>query len=78
MDKYMPLYKCQLCGAKIATGSPTEVPQDKLPTLLAHVVVQQQYLGTDMCPAPMHIPHKCPDGSAGLASFVGFGKIDKK
>ena len=75
MGKYVALYKCPLCEAKLTPGSPTEVPPDKLPSLLAHVVTQQQFLGSQLYNAPMHIPHKCKDGSAGLAYFAGFVKI---
>ena len=76
MDKYIPMYRCQLCGEKIAIGSPAEVPYNKLPELLAQVVKQQRFQGTALCHAPMHIVHKCADRSCGLAAFAGFGKLD--
>lgn len=75
MGKYVALYKCPLCGEQLAPGSPTEIPHDKLPELLAAVVKQQLFLGSPLYNAPMHIPHKCKDSSAGLAYFAGFAKI---
>ena len=75
MAKYIALYKCPLCGVQFTPGSPTEVPPDKLPQLLARVVSNQRFLGTQLYNAPMHVPHKCKDGSAGLAYFAGFSKI---
>lgn len=76
MSKYAARYRCQLCGQLIHYGNPAEVPYDKLPELLGQVVKQQAFLGTSLYQAPMQIPHKCADGSGGLAYFVGFKKLD--
>lgn len=76
MSKYIPRYVCQMCGKVIHFGTQAEVPDDKIPSLLAQVVGQQILLGTIHYKAPMHIPHKCADGSGGLAYFVGFKKLD--
>lgn len=75
MPKYVPLYRCQMCGAVMLHGNPTEVPYDKIPELIAQVVKNQRFIGTALYQAPMHIPHKCADGSGGLAAFAGFKKI---
>lgn len=75
MSKYIALYKCQMCGQQIQYGGEAEVPYDKLPELLAAVIKQQRFIGSVFYQAPMHIPHKCADGSGGLACFVGFKKI---
>lgn len=75
MPKYVTTYRCQLCGQILHPGNPTEVPPDQIPKLLARVVSNQKFLGTQLYTAPMHIPHKCADGSGGLAAFVGFKKI---
>lgn len=75
MAKYYATYKCPLCGTIIQYGVPREVPYEKLPELLGKVIRNQQFQGNPyLYEAPMHIPHKCADGSAGLAYFAGFHK----
>lgn len=75
MAKYYATYKCPLCGTLIYYGEPSEVPYDKLPELLGKVINNQRFQGHPILhQAPMHIPHKCKDGSAGLAQFAGFRK----
>lgn len=75
MAKYEVRYRCQMCGQEFRQGNPTEVPDDHIPRLLARVVTNQQFIGTPLYQAPQYIPHKCPDGSGGLAAFIGFKKI---
>ena len=75
MAKYIAVFNCPLCGERLAPGSPAEIPPDKLPSLLGRVVANQQFLGTSLNNTPMHLPHKCKDGNAGLAYFAGFVKI---
>lgn len=73
MSKYRAVYKCQLCEDMFCTGEPREIPYNELPRLLGAVVRNQQFVGNPyLHQAPMHIPHKCRDGSAGLAQFAGF------
>lgn len=70
--KYKPIYKCPLCNQLIGYGNAVDVPNDMLPELLAAFVKNQQFAGHPILhKAPMHIPHKCKDGGAGLASFAG-------
>ena len=76
MSKYAAIYRCQLCGQILHTGNSTEVPSEQIPDLLAQVIKQQRFLGTPFYQAPMHIRHKCEDGSGGLACFIGFKKLD--
>ena len=75
MARYEVRYRCQLCGQVFRTGNQTEVTEAQIPKLLARVVTNQQFIGTALYQAPQYIPHKCPDGSGGLASFIGFKKI---
>lgn len=75
MAKYVAVYKCPLCEMILTAAPPAEVPYDMLPELLAAVIKQQKFMGSPLCPAPMHIPHKCENGSAGLAYFAGFAKV---
>ena len=50
-----------------------EIPYDELPILLGNVIRNQKFAGNPyLYQAPMHIPHKCRDGSVGLAQFAGF------
>lgn len=72
--KYRPVYKCLLCGQMISHKKESiEIPYDKLPELLGRVVRNQQFIGNPyLYEAPMQIPHKCDDGSAGFAQFAGF------
>lgn len=73
MPKYYPTYKCLLCGTILHVGEPKEIPYDQLPELLGKIVRNQQFAGNPyLYQAPMHVPCKCKDGSAGLAVFAGF------
>ncbi len=73
MSKYRAIYKCPLCGRSLTTGNPTEIPADGLPDLLGAVVRSQQFASNPYLNVPpMQIPHRCQDGSAGLAQFAGF------
>jgi hypothetical protein len=54
-------------------GEPTNVPLNKLPELLAQVIKSQRFaMNPYLNVPPMQIPHKCADGSVGLAQFSGF------
>lgn len=75
MKKYRAVYKCLLCGALLRHGQEQEVPYDKLPELCAMVVKNQQFVGTMFYRAPLQIPHKCKDGSCGMAHFAGFQEV---
>lgn len=73
--KYYAVYKCPLCGTLMATPKAIELEYDDLPKLLGKIVRNQQFAGHPVLhEAPMHLPHKCADGNAGLAQFAGFIK----
>ena len=73
MSKYCAVYKCPLCGNILKYGEPTEIPYDALPKVLARVVSNQIYAGDPyLYKAPLHVPHYCPNGNAGLTLFAGF------
>lgn len=75
MSKYTAVYKCSICGEMIAAGNPQEIPSDQIPVALAKVVKSHSFAGHPYINGiPMQIPHKCPDGSGGLAYFAGFKK----
>lgn len=75
MAKYQAAYKCPLCGRLFRWGDPVEIPYNKLPELLAMVIKNQRFVGTQFYTAPMQLPCNCPDGSAGMAHFAGFRKV---
>ena len=75
MAKYAARYKCQLCGQLINYGNAVEMDYNQIPDVLSQVVKNQRFIGTSLYQAPMHIPHKCSDGSGGLACFCGLKKI---
>lgn len=75
MPKHIPMYRCQMCGQLLHHGNPTEVPPEAIPKLLAQVVTNQKFIGTALYIAPQYLPHPCADGSGGLATFIGFKKI---
>lgn len=78
MPKYYAIYKCPLCGTLLKTTENTiEIPYDELPKLLGKYIRTQQFAGNPyLYEAPSHIPCKCKDGSAGLAAFAGFKRVD--
>ena len=72
MAKYRAAYKCPLCG-KLIVGELTDVPEEKLPELLGAYVKSQYFSSNPYIETPFpYVPHKCADGSVGLAPFVGF------
>ena len=73
--KYSAIYKCLLCGQLLRYGESQEVPYNKLSELLEKVIQNQLFSGNSaLHTAPMHIPHECKNGNAGLAYFSGFMK----
>lgn len=78
MPKYLAVYKCPLCGTLMkTTNDPIEIPYDELPKLLGRYVRNQQFAGNPyLYEAPEYLPCKCKDGSAGLAIFAGFKRMD--
>lgn len=76
MGKYFAIYKCPMCLKEFKiTESPVEMDENMLPELLAKVVRNQQFLGSQLYQAPLHIPHKCGNGDGGMAQLIGFRKI---
>ena len=73
--KYFATYRCALCNSLVTYGDPQEVPYGKLPELLGRFEREQVFAGNPyLHTAPAKIPHKCKDGSAGMAYFAGFRK----
>ena len=73
---YAVIYKCSLCDRLVSTNKGFEASEDQLPEYLGKVVRNQKFLGNlFLYSVPMQIPHKCEDGSAGLAVFAGFKRI---
>ena len=43
--KYLPVYKCALCGALLWYGNATEIPYEDLPKVLGDVIANQRFAG---------------------------------
>ena len=74
MSKYFAMYKCQMCGAVIKYGESADLPPEAIHQLLGKVVQQNQLFAGNpaLHQAQMYLPHRCKDGSGGLAVFAGF------
>ncbi len=75
---YFAVYKCTLCNRLMAYGDAKEIPYDVLPDLCGRVIRNQMFKNNPVLyQAPMCLPHKCADGSCGMAYFAGFKVADK-
>jgi hypothetical protein len=73
---YDIVYKCLLCERISRLGNPIELEKDQLPQLLGKIVANQKFFGHPILhKAPMQVPCKCSDGSAGLAYLAGIAKV---
>jgi len=73
---YDVVYRCLLCDKKIRLGRELDVPESELPVFLGKIIKNQLFAGnTYLHQAPMQIPHRCDDGSAGMAWFAGLVKL---
>ena len=76
MAKFFAAYKCQLCGKVVMYGDPAELPDGDTAYRLVQefIGVQKQQGNPFVKKPPMYVPHKCKDGSSGIAIFSGFAK----
>lgn len=72
--KYVPMYKCRLCGRNIQVANGVEATEKEV----IEVINKIQYMNSkglttslDNYPDP-EILHHCKDGSIGIADFSGF------
>lgn len=74
---YFAIYRCPMCNRNFRIAeNPTEIDYDELPSLIAKIVKNQQFIGNAaLFKAPMHIPHQCQNGDAGIAQLIGFKKV---
>ena len=76
MSKYSAAYRCPLCQTLIVSEKSTDIPEHQLPELLGKFIRNQSFINNPyLYEAPMHTPHKCDNGDAGLAYFAGFKKV---
>lgn len=68
---YKALYKCEMCGQIQRYGDPVEADQDAAEKAVIKVISNQQFAGSVFYKAPMHITHRCTDGSVGISRFIG-------
>lgn len=76
MNKFLAMYKCQLCG-KTYHHSYLAGTTEEVEDLLAKTILHQEKFGfqPDIHKLPERLPHKCKDGSLGVAVFIGFEKF---
>ena len=72
--KYVPMYKCRLCGTNIQVARGLKASKDEV----VEVINKIQYMNSkglttwlDNYPDPQLI-HHCKNGSIGIADFSGF------
>lgn len=77
MAKYIALYHCQMCGEMQRLRQEANAQPEDIVALLAKTMYLQDRLGSrsDLVQVQERIPHKCKDGSLGVAIFAGFKKI---
>lgn len=76
MAKYQTLYKCSLCGTYLRYGEPTEMNEEQATGVIAKVLRDQQFIGSQFYRAPMLVPHRCSNGDMGAAYFSGLRKVE--
>ena len=68
-------YKCFLCETILLSENSIDVQYNDLPKMCGSVIANQNFLGNKyLYKEPLQIPHKCKDGSCGMAYFAGFYK----
>ena len=81
--KFIPFYRCGCCNGAMTQGMPVEFESDQdLQKGIEKMVQGQVY---DFVPeientmqTPNSILHFCPDGSVGIAKFVGYHKLSER
>lgn len=81
--KFIPFYRCGCCNGAMTQGMPVEFESDEdLQKGMEKMVQGQVY---DFVPGienamqtPNSILHFCPDGSVGIAKFVGYHKLSEE
>lgn len=81
--KFIPFYRCGCCNGAMTQGMPVEFQSDEdLQKEIEKMVQGQVY---DFVPGientmqtPNSILHFCPDGSVGIAKFVGYHKLSEE
>lgn len=81
--KFIPFYRCGCCNGAMTQGMPVEFQSEEdLQKGIEKMVQGQVY---DFVPGientmqtPNSILHFCPDGSVGIAKFVGYHKLSEE
>lgn len=70
------VYTCRLCGTRIMYGNAVDILYDELPSVIGKFVNNQLFVGNPYIhQVPMHLPHMCKDGNAGLAQLSGLVQV---
>lgn len=74
--KFTSIYRCLSCNALIAHGDTLEITPEQAVDYCAKMIQHQQLAGNPyLYKAPLQIPHRCKDGSVGMAYFAGMRAI---
>lgn len=77
MAKYVGVYKCELCEEFEIGEGYVEADQEFAMKMTGDVIRKQIFSGNPyLNQVPLHTIHRCKDGSAGLAIFAGFKRME--
>lgn len=78
MIEYRAIYKCRLCGEEFETTVVTSIDAVKKYIIQAFTGYNSDWTNwNEKIPLESDV-HDCKNGSIGIASFLGFRKIDKE
>ena len=73
--KYKVIYKCSLCNELIAYGDPKEMTKEQCVDVIAKVLRDQQFIGSQFYRSPLMLPHRCANNDIGAAYFAGLKEV---
>ena len=81
--KFIPFYRCGCCNGAMTQGMPVEFQSEEDLQKGIEKMVQGQVYDfvpgiEDTMQTPNSILHFCPDGSVGIAKFVGYHKLSEE
>lgn len=81
--KYIAFYRCGCCNGAVTHGMPIEFNSvEEIQNGIEKMIQGQVYDFVpgveDTMEAPSSLLHFCPDGSIGIAKFVGYHKLSEE
>lgn len=72
------VYRCAMCAETIEADTDVFIPGEQMKPFCETVTRNQRFVGNPFLhSAPMHLIHKCADGSCGVAYFAGIRKENR-